>query len=609
MAQTINTNVLSLTAQRNLNKSQSSLNTSIQRLSSGLRINSAKDDAAGLSITDRMTSQIRGLNQAVRNANDGISLAQTAEGALAESSNNLQRIRELAIQSANSTNSASDRAALNSEVQQLLSEIQRTATTTQFNGQNVIDGTFQSSQFQVGANANQTINVSISGATTSLLGSYQATSSAVTSTAFDGSGLKINGVTIGASAATSAAGFTQGSAAAKAVAINAATSSTGVSATASTTLSGGAAPVAGKSLGNGVLKINGISIGAIAGNASAVVQGQNAASAINDATAQTGVSASVNMSTGALTLTSDEGRDIQITSAAGTDNEATDIYNSVGLLASAAAPTGNDERDVVFAQTNGVGGAAADDIQDGDTVTIDGIVYEFDTDASVTGTNISVAVNASDNDAAVGAALGNAIDGQRALGTTTVATTGTPGATVNVQQALLGGNAISVATSDAAAIDITDAGTNGTDATYAATTTYGTLTLSSAENFSLTGSSSAMLTAGGLTSANPALSALSSVDISSVAGANSAIAVLDGALAQISSSRADLGAVQNRFESTMANLGTASENLSAARSRILDADFAAETANLTRGQILQQAGVAMVSQANALPQSVLSLLQ
>ena len=176
MPQVINTNVSSLTAQRNLTTSQGQLATALQRLSSGLRINSARDDAAGLAISERFTTQIRGLNQAVRNANDGISLAQTAEGALGETGNALQRIRELAIQSANSTNSASDRAALNAESAQLLQEIQRNGLTTQFNGQNILDGTFSAAQFQVGANANQTISFGITGATTNLLGAYQATS-------------------------------------------------------------------------------------------------------------------------------------------------------------------------------------------------------------------------------------------------------------------------------------------------------------------------------------------------------------------------------------------------------------------------------------------------
>src|SRR3954470_4114360 len=156
MPQIINTNIASLNAQRNLTTSQMSLNTSLQRLSSGLRINSAKDDAAGLAISDRMTAQINGMNQAVRNANDGISLAQTADGALQEVTNNLQRIRELAVQSANSTNSSSDRAALDQEVQQRLAEVNRIASTTAFNGIKLLDGSFTAQQFQVGANAGET---------------------------------------------------------------------------------------------------------------------------------------------------------------------------------------------------------------------------------------------------------------------------------------------------------------------------------------------------------------------------------------------------------------------------------------------------------------------
>ena len=173
MAQVINTNVASLNAQRNLNTSANSLATSLQRLSSGLRINSAKDDAAGLAISERFSTQIRGLNQAARNANDGISLAQTAEGALAEIGNNLQRIRELSVQSANATNSASDRAALQAEVAQLVSEIDRVAVQTDFNGTKLLNGSFTSQSFQIGANAGQTITVdNIASARASSLGQF-----------------------------------------------------------------------------------------------------------------------------------------------------------------------------------------------------------------------------------------------------------------------------------------------------------------------------------------------------------------------------------------------------------------------------------------------------
>jgi flagellin len=613
MPQVINTNVASLNSQRNLTTSQGQLATALQRLSSGLRINSAKDDAAGLAISERFTTQIRGLNQAVRNANDGISLSQTAEGALAESGNALQRIRELAIQSANSTNSASDRDALNSEAQQLLSEVQRIAQTTQFNGQNILDGTFSSAQFQVGANANQTISFGIQGSTTDVMGAFQATSVAVTSTAFDGAGFTINGTEIGVSAATSAAGVTADSATAKATAINAQSSVTGVTATASNSVEG-AAPIARANLTNGALRINGIAVGAIASSTNAVTQGRNAATAINSVSNQTGVTAAADASTGALTLTAADGRNIQVDAGSGDADGATAIYNATGLSVNATAPTGNDTFDIVVAGTFDLSAPASPSSTAGDTVVVDGVTYEFTDDASSVGAG-NVAVELVDGDLAadVGDALRDAINAQYAAGNTTVQATGT-GATVTVTNSHLGANGAigdyfdESGMSLGAAALVQTAVTAGTDGSYAADglTTRGTLTLSSAENFTLGG---ADLAAAGLSSANPALSALNTVDISTVEGANAAIAVLDGALSQVTSIRADLGAVQNRFSSTVANLQATSENLSAARSRILDADFAQETANLTRAQILQQAGTAILAQANAIPQNVLSLLR
>ncbi len=618
MAQIINTNVSSLTAQRNLNKSQNSLATAMQRLSSGLRINSAKDDAAGLAISDRMTSQIRGLNQAVRNANDGISLSQTAEGALGESSNSLQRIRELAVQAANSTNSASDREALNAEVQSLLSEIQRTATTTQFNGQNIIDGSFQAAQFQVGANANQTINVGVAGATTNLMGAYQATSAVVTTDAFDGTGFQINDVDVGVSVGTSDAGFDSDSAAAKATAINGITSQTGVTATATNSVTG-SAPVAGVALGGTDLLINGVSVGSVGSDASAVTQGDNVAAAINAITNKTGVSAVADNTTGALTLTATDGRNIILTTG-GTTDSATTVFNATGLDVSVGNnPTAaHDTRDLVIAAAGEFEAAvpAAGDIAEGDTVTIDSVVYEFttETQSQVTAggsTNIAVTLLATDDATAIGTALTSAINGQRTAGNTTISAAGTTTVTLTQDKFGTGGaQDITYAESFAQGVTaIVEAAVtvNGADAAdITGVTTFGTLTLSSAETFSLSG---ANLDRAGLAASSASLSKLNAVDISTVAGANSALSVVDGALSQISSSRADLGALQSRFESTIANLSVTSENLSAARSRIMDADFAAETANLTRSQILQQAGIAMVSQANSLPQSVLSLLQ
>lgn len=613
MAQVINTNIASLNSQRSLNASQSTLETSLQRLSSGLRINSAKDDAAGLAISDRMTTQIRGLNQATRNANDGISLSQTAEGALAEVGNNLQRIRELSIQSANSTNSASDRASLNSEVQQLLSEIQRVSTSTQFNGLNLLDGTFTASQFQVGANANQTISVSIAGATTSQIGSYQQTGTAVTGTAFTGSGFTItpNGstvaTTIGVSVATGSAGnnlVTADSAAAKAVAINAKTVDTGVTAAATNSVVG-SAPIARSGLASGALIINGVSIGAVAASTSAVTQGQGAATAINAQTSLHGVTAVADASTGALTLTAADGRNIEITSLPATAAGAQAIQNATGLDASAGANAALHEvNTLTFGAGNLDTGAPA--LATGDTFTLGGLTYELTTTGTATGANVAVTVAAASTPTATILALQTAINAEHTAGRTSVVASGASATNLTLTDDKLGSANIAYSETSAgtASVVITTAGTAAADGS--GVTTRGTLTLSSGTGFTVAGAEAAYA---GLSTTSASLTTLSTTNISTVSGANTAIALVDGALSQVNSMRGNLGAVQNRFTSTIANLQTSAENLSAARSRIQDADFAAETANLTRAQILQQAGVAMLAQANALPNNVLTLLR
>jgi len=619
MAQVINTNVSSLNAQRNLNQSGTSLAVSLQRLSTGLRINSAKDDAAGLAISDRFTSQIRGLNQAARNANDGISLAQTAEGALGQDSSSLQRIRELSLQSANSTNSASDRQALNAEVQQLLSEIQRVGQTTQFNGQNILDGSFQSAQFQVGANANQTISFSIVGATTNVLGAFQATGTAVTSSAFDGNSFTVNGIEVGVSAATSANGVTADSATAKATAINSKTAQTGVTATAASSVTG-AAPNAGQALANGALVINTVSIGAIAADVNAVTQGRNAATAINAVSNQTGVTAVADAATGALTLSTADGRNINVTSSDNAAATIQNIQNATGLDASDGAnATVNEVVTLTFAaavEGSGTGITSGAGAGLGDTIDLGGQTFQFVQNASfVSAGNVAVVVASGAADTVSQTALVNAINAETAAGRNSIAATDPAGATVVLTSNLLGIDTINAA--GAVAETATNAGAivpATTTAGVAAAvdpggdgvTTRGTLTLSSASSFTLGGTDLAF---GGLGAASPTLTQVSTVDISTVAGANAAISVIDGALSQVSSIRADLGAVQNRFDSTIANISTTAENLSAARSRILDADFAAETANLTRAQILQQAGISVLVQANAQPQNVLALLQ
>ncbi|KAF1722418.1 flagellin [Pseudoxanthomonas wuyuanensis] len=389
MAQVINTNTMSLNAQRNLSTSGASLATTIQRLSSGLRINSAKDDAAGLAISERFSTQIRGLDVAVRNANDGISLAQVAEGSLTEIGNNLQRIRELSVQSANATNSASDRAALNAEVKQLTAEIDRVAKQSDFNGTKLLDGSFTSQLFQVGANAGQAIAIDkVVDAKANALGNVkfaeaqEATAAAADATA-DGSlaDMQINGVTI-----------------------------------------------------DTVEWKNGASGEDIA---------KAIASAVNAKLGETGVYASVDA--GVITMTS----------------------------------------------------------------------VKADTDFDIT--------------------AGTITGGATEIGLTGIA--------------------------DAAAEDTATA------------------------------------------------SFASDLDITTFEGAQKALEIVDAALTAVNGARADLGAVQNRFTSVVANLQSSSENLAASRSRIRDTDFAKETAELTRTQILQQAGTAMLAQANQVPQNVLSLLR
>ncbi len=490
MSLVINTNVASLNAQRNVDRSQSDLNTALQRLSTGLRINSAKDDAAGLAIATRFTTQINGLNQAVRNANDGISLAQTGEAALDEITNNLQRIRELSVQSANATNSTSDRAALDAEVQQRLAEIDRIAGQTSFNGQKILDGSFGTAKFQVGANVGETISVNLSsGARASQIGQIATATTDVSATAFDGQ-LEI---AVGTNSAVTVAsttdyttslgtGYDDTSAYSKARAINEA-SIPGLTTTANTSVSDTFTTItAGDTAGDEyAFSINGVDI--YGGTAAAydlngnTLTASTLAAAINQRSDDTGVTASLSGTT--LTLSAADGRNI-VTAATLTD-------------AGGTAPTG------------GFGGTTVVADQAGTSQTNRG----------------SLTLTASQ------------------------------------------------------AIDVTDTGgvTNLADIGIDSTTS------------------------------------LASASVTTVDNANTTISRVDAALESVSSLRSDFGAVQSRFESTIANLQTISENLSASRSRIQDADFAAETAKLTRAQILQQAGVSILAQANSAPQSVLALLQ
>ena len=382
MPQTINTNIVSLNAQRNLSASATSLATSMQRLSSGLRVNSAKDDAAGLAIAERMNTQVRGLNVAARNANDGISLAQTAEGALGKVGDMLQRMRELSVQSANATNSQTDRDALQAEVTQLKDEIDRVATTTKFNGTSLLDGSFTAQRFQVGANSGETISLDAI-ANTRLTALGTLTTVAASST--------------GSNTVTSAGAI----------------------------LAGG-------------MRVNGTDIGAVAAGADVTTTAANIVAAVNAKTSTTGVTAS----------------------------------NVAGAISYASAAS------------------------------------------------ITVTMSAA--------------------------------ATTSTGQASVAATAVTPATTE---------------------------------------------------------SGIANLSVSTAAKASFAMDAIDTALTAVNTARGTLGAVQSRFENAIATIMVSSENLSAARGRIMDADFAMETANLSRAQILQQAGTAMVAQANQLPQQVLQLLK
>ena len=485
MAATINTNVSSLTAQRNLGMSQLSLNTSIQRLSSGLRINSAKDDAAGLAISERFTSQIRGLNQAVRNANDGISLAQTAEGALKASGDILQRVRELGVQSANATNSAGDRKAIQAEVGQLLSELDRISTTTEFNGQKLLDGSFGSATFQVGANANQTITATTGNFRTTTYGAQLNATKLVEAAA---TATSLAGTVVIAGLQTKTATLTAtDTAATAAAAINALADATGVTASARNVSEL-------KFAATGAISLAVKGDNTTAANVTFNVTGNTAAGlaeavkALNDVASQTGVTAKLNAATDGIVLTNEAGSDI----------------------------------------------------------------------------------NLANNSAAAGITL----------------------AALNAEGTLAGASGAPVFGAATAA------------AAAASVISRGTLEFNSDKGYSLTGTSALAPT-----TAAASLKAVNTIDVSTVEGSAKALKIIDAALSSVNGQRASFGALQSRFETTVNNLQSTSENMSASRGRIQDADFAAETANLSRAQILQQAGTAMVAQANQLPQGVLALLR
>ncbi len=523
MASVLNTNMPSLNTQRHLAKAQNNLNNSLQRLSSGLRINTAKDDAAGLAISQRMTAQIRGLNVAQRNANDGVSMAQTAEGALSEMGDILQRVRELAVQSANATNSAGDRKSLNDEVNQLVAELNRFANTTEFNGMKLLNGDNSVAAFQIGANANQTITATTTDFRTNKYGSYQvgnATATADGATA--GKGVSISNAVTGATssslqvtgAAVSAAGT---------MTLNGPNASGSVS----LSVSDSAADIASKINSQDLTGVKATArtetmIGFTTGNYVVEISTTNATSnSANTATAQISFS-------------------VLGTPSVGSSAEA--LTDAVNAFNEQSSKTG------ITAKLN-------------DTKTA--IILENDE-----GKNINVTFKSSNT-----IYMGNVSTGQSAA----VSVSSTSGKTFTAagQVTLDASRSYSIATSTGLNVQA------------------GVLSGGSA--------------GGGATIASE-LQRVDSLDITTVKGANDAIHIVDQAIDSVNAQRAKYGALQNRFESTISNLATSSENVSAARSRIQDTDFASETANLSRSQVLQQAATSMLAQANQLPNNVLTLL-
>ncbi len=485
MALTLNTNIDSLTAQNNLSGSQALLSQSLTRLSSGLRINSAADDAAGLAISQQFTTQVNGTNQAINNANDAVSEAQTAGGALTTIVNNLQSIRTLAVEAANGSNSASDRQALDAQVQQQIAEITQIASQTSFNGASVLNGSSGTTTYQVGANVGDTISIDLAqGVQANQIGQVASNAGQVTTAALTG-GLTIAvgtaaAVTVGSSAnyATTSPGQTSDSAYAKAATINAADIS-GLTATASTTATETTAFSTITAATGGstyALSINGVNIYSGTGDlaASSTLDAQQVATQINLYSTKDGnVTASVS-SSGALSLTAADGSNIVVAQS------LTDVAGS----------------------STGTG-----------------------VNANLVGTNT------------------------------------------------------------------------------------GTVTLSADTNIAL-GGTAGDIAALGQTAGNIALgtATLSNQDVLTVAGANSTIAAVDSALSTVSAFQSQLGAIQNRFTAAVSNLTSTAQNLTQSRSTIQDANFAQETANLTQAQVLEQAGISVLAQANQEPQLILKLL-
>ena len=577
----INTNLSAVAAQNSLRTSALSQTTAMERLSSGIRINSAKDDAAGLAVSTRMTANIRGLAAAIRNANDGISLTQTAEGSLSSISDNLQRIRELAVQSANTGNNDSDRAALNNEARQLISEIDRVANNSAFNGIKLLDGSFQNQSLQVGAgsDSNDRIAISIGSAKVSALGigsnsSYSKSltmGTSVPTTVLATGDLSINNTQIGASVSDGVSyQNANASALAKAAAINAASGLTGVTATVGQTtvtasVAGGTAAIAA-----GDVFINGVAIDAIGAATGAIDRGTQTAAAINAKSSQTGVTATASTATGIVTLLAADGRNITVSSTVA-GGAGTGLNSTV----TGTAPTTFDGQAAGSLVINGVTiGAVATST----TVTLMGGLMAAAINLSSASSGVVATADANTGVLTLNVRPGSTATGFGAAGGIDISGT----AVANF--GLTARNSVTTA-----GIQLSTQGKDG-------------IVLGGTKGTTSTGQAGAGFNAS-------VLSSTGGVDLSTAAGSQAALTVLDKAINTVTDSRASMGAYQNRLTASVANLETTSMNMQASRSRILDTDYAKETTNLARSQIIQQAATAMLAQANQSAQSVLALLK
>ena len=549
MPMVVNTNIFSINAQRNLNKTQSLLQRSLQRLSSGLRINSAKDDAAGLAIATRMQAQIKGLAMAMKNANDGISLAQTAEGALDEYTAILQRMRELAVQARNATNTDADRKSLNAEFQQLKAELDRIANTTSFNNRKLLDGTFGKAAFQVGPNVGELIELEL---TTSVktkdVGRYADRVFSLES--YNGTDNDYSG------------GFDFDHA---------------------------------KVDASGEFKINSVDIWANSGYAQDSTHGWDSAkklamainqtAEINENVTATALGVKVKVDASAFTnfgFTDDTTNDDNLVYTLKIMDENGNWYQVAQIEEGDPTPTAEELADLFNAHYDNTG-VRASVTESGDLILTaeDGrnIVIQESLSGASDGASDSVT-------GFFGSVTRYVMDNGEDLDAQTVNRAAITGAAANQVIVYKGG--LKIESKEDFTVTV-----NYSSASQDIFTSYNDAPQGTGSEYSLTVGSET----------------LEGMDILSVSNIDKAIKRIDQALEDISSFRADLGAIQNRLESTIRNLASIHENISASRSRIMDADFAAETANLTKAQILQQAGTAVLAQANMIPQQALTLLQ